>query len=60
MNNNLESKTKLCPFKTVRTQCLLRKNEKEPETFEQNFQCNHEGDYEGCKTYKDYRKSQGK
>ena len=60
MNHDLEAKTDTCPFKTIRTQCLLLREGKGSETFEQNFPCNHEGNYEECKIYKDYRKAQGK
>ena len=60
MENGLEVRVGPCPFKTARIQCLLRKDEKGSETSEQNFPCNHEGNYGECIIYKDYRKSQGK
>ena len=59
MNDDLEAKTDPCPFKTARNQCLLLREEKGSKIHEQNFPCNYEGNYEECKTYKDYRKSQG-
>ena len=58
MDNNLETKTKSCGFKTSRKQCLVKKEEKGSETIDQNFPCNYGGDPEDCKLRNDYLASQ--
>jgi len=44
-----------CPFKTVRKQCLLLREEKKSETSDQNFPCNCSGNYKNCGVYTCYR-----
>jgi len=55
MDDNLEVKVNLCPFKTERGQCIIIKEEKESEVHEQNFPCNYGGNYKTCKIYLKYK-----